>query len=148
MTLQAWHTCIWGISRIPLCRSFQALSGWMGSITAQLISGLSRDVRLGSSPGLRLGHSRKLVSKPLLRCLGCVLRVIVVMEGEPSPQSEVLSRFSSRISLYFALFSFPFILTSLPVPATEQHPHSMMLPPLCFTVGFLQTWRLAFRPKS
>ena len=28
---------------------------------------------------------------PLLRCLGCVLRVIVLLEGEPSPQSEVLS---------------------------------------------------------
>ena len=26
----------------------------------------------------------------LLRCLGCVLRVIVLLEGEPSPQSEVL----------------------------------------------------------
>ena len=48
------------------------------------------------------------------------------------------------------------ILTSLPVPAAEKHPHSMMLPPPCFTVGmvlgytrwwavpgFLQTWRLA-----
>uniref|UniRef100_A0A4W5N5G5 Uncharacterized protein n=1 Tax=Hucho hucho TaxID=62062 RepID=A0A4W5N5G5_9TELE len=27
----------------------------------------------------------------LLRCLGCVLRVVVLLEGEPSPQSEVLS---------------------------------------------------------
>ena len=31
------------------------------------------------------------VSKPLLCCLGCVLSVIVQLEGEPSPQSEVLS---------------------------------------------------------
>ena len=31
------------------------------------------------------------VPKPLLRCLGCVLRVVVLLEGEPSPQSEVLS---------------------------------------------------------
>ena len=54
-------------------------------------------------------------------------------------------------SFYFP-FVFPLILTSLPVPATEKHPHSMMLPPPCFTVGmvpgFLQTWHLAFRPKS
>ena len=31
------------------------------------------------------------VPKPLLRCLGCVLRVIVRLEGEPSAQSEALS---------------------------------------------------------
>ena len=46
-----WHTCIWGVSPILLCRSFQALSGWMGSVTAQLFSGFSRDIRSGSSPG-------------------------------------------------------------------------------------------------
>ena len=34
---------------------------------------------------------QRLVPKPLLRCLGCVLRVIVLLEGEPSPQPEVLS---------------------------------------------------------
>ena len=33
----------------------------------------------------------RLVPTPLLCCLGCVLRVIGLMEGEPSPQSEVLS---------------------------------------------------------
>ena len=31
------------------------------------------------------------VPKPLLRCLGYVLRVVVLLEGEHSPQSEVLS---------------------------------------------------------
>ena len=60
--------------------------------------------------------------------------------------------FSSRISLYFAPFIFPSNLTSLSVPASERHPHSMMLPPPCFAVGavpgFLQTWHLAFRRKS
>ena len=34
---------------------------------------------------------QRLVPKPLLRCLGCVLRVIVLLEGKPSPQSEFLS---------------------------------------------------------
>ena len=33
---------------------------------------------------------QRLVPKPLLRCLGCVLRVVVLLEGEPSPQSKVL----------------------------------------------------------
>ena len=68
----------------PFFYGDHALSGWMGSVVAQLFSGLSRDVRSGSSPG----HSRTFRA---LCCLGCVLRVIVLLEGEPSSQSEVLS---------------------------------------------------------
>ena len=34
---------------------------------------------------------QRLVRKPLLRCLGFMLRVIALLEGEPSPKSEVLS---------------------------------------------------------
>jgi hypothetical protein len=34
---------------------------------------------------------QRLVPKLLRRCLGCVLRVVVLLESEPSPQSEVLS---------------------------------------------------------
>ena len=53
--------------------------------------------------------------------------------------------------LFFAPLIFSSILTSLPVPAAEKDPHSMMLPPPSFTVGmvpgFLQTWLLAFRPR-
>ena len=33
---------------------------------------------------------QRIVPKPLLRCLGCVLMVVVLLEGEPSPWSEVL----------------------------------------------------------
>ena len=50
---------------------------------------------------------QRFVPKPLLRCLGCVLRVVVLLDGEPSPQSVVLSRFSSKTYLYFAPFIFP-----------------------------------------
>ena len=32
--------------------------------------------------------SPEMFPKPLLRCRGCVLRDIVLLEGEPSPQSE------------------------------------------------------------
>ena len=38
-----------------------------------------------------LKYIQRLVQKPLLHCLVCVLRVIVLLEGVPSPQSEVLS---------------------------------------------------------
>ena len=34
---------------------------------------------------------QRLVPKPLLCCLDYVLRVIVLLEGEPLPQSEVMS---------------------------------------------------------
>ena len=34
---------------------------------------------------------QRLVPKLLLSCLGCVLRVVVLLEGELSTQSEVLS---------------------------------------------------------
>ena len=34
---------------------------------------------------------QRLVTKPLLLCFGFVLRIVVLLDGEPSPQSEVLS---------------------------------------------------------
>ena len=58
--LQVWHTFIWGVSPILLYISSQTLSGWMGSVTAQLFSGLSRDDWSGSSLGsgwATQGHS-------------------------------------------------------------------------------------------
>ncbi len=49
---------------------------------------------IGFKSGLWLGHSRtvtEVVVKPLLRYFSCVLRVIILLEGKPSAQSEVLS---------------------------------------------------------
>jgi hypothetical protein len=34
---------------------------------------------------------QSLVPKPLLHCLDCVFRVVVLLEGEPSPQTGTLS---------------------------------------------------------
>ena len=34
---------------------------------------------------------RDLSPKPVMCCFGCVLKVIVLLEGEPSPQAEFLS---------------------------------------------------------
>jgi hypothetical protein len=47
-------------------------------------------VQVGALAG-PLENIQRLVPKPLLCCLGCVLRVVVLSEGEPSSQSEVLS---------------------------------------------------------
>ena len=49
----------------------------------------------------------RLVPKPLLCCLGCVLRVIVLLECEYLPQSEVLSAmeqvFIKDLSILFSI---------------------------------------------
>ena len=98
--------------------------------------------------GLWLGHSRTFTllfwshsTIPLAVCL-----VIVLLECKSSPQCKVFalwSRFSSRICLYLAPFIVSSILTSLPVPAAEKQPHSMMLPPPCFTGGMgLDGWNI------
>ena len=53
---------------------------------------------------------QRLVPQPLLRCLGCVLKVVLSCWKVNLCPSL---RFSSRISLYFSLFIFPSILTCL-----------------------------------
>ncbi len=47
----------------------------------------------------------RVVSKPLLHCLGCVRRVIVMLEGELSAPSEVLSALSQDFIKYISVFS-------------------------------------------
>ena len=73
--------------------------------------------------------------EPILRCLGCVLRVVDLLEGEPSPQSEVLSAlkqvFIKDLSVFCSVI-FSLNLTGLPGLT-------------CFTVGMVP---VAFRPKS
>ena len=75
MTLQAWHTCIWGVSPIFLCSTSQDLSSWMGSVAAQLFSGLSRDVQSVQVQALagQFKDIQRHVLKPFL------------LDGEPSP---------------------------------------------------------------
>ncbi len=120
---------------------------------------------IGFKSGLWLGHSRTVTELLwshsfiiLAVCLGSLSCWKVNLQ--PGLRSWALwRRFSSRISLYLAAFIFPSIATSRPVPAAEKHPHNMMLPPPCFTVGtvldrwwavpgFLHTYRLELRPKS
>ena len=70
---------------------------------------------------------QRLVPKALLCCLGCVFRVVVLLEGEHSPQSEAPSTLEQVLIkelCTFAPFIFTSILTTLPVPSTENHPHS------------------------
>jgi hypothetical protein len=97
----------------------------MGRIAAKLFSGISGPLK----------DIQRLVLKPLPPCLGCLLRVVVLVEDEPSPQSEVLSALEQIFikDLYFAPFLLISILTRLPLPAVEKHPDRMILPPQAIT---------------
>ena len=82
-----------GLSLILLCRSSQPLSGWMGSVAAQVFQVFPEafdrvQVRALAGP---LKDIQRLFPKTLLHCLGCVLRVIVLLEGEPSTHSDLLN---------------------------------------------------------
>ena len=65
----------------------------MGSVAAQLFQVSPEIFRSGLSPGSGSATQEhlRLVLKQLLSCLGCMLSVVVLLQGEPSPQSEVLS---------------------------------------------------------
>ena len=65
----------WGVS---LHSYFQVSPEKFSQVQVRALAGPLKDIQ-------------RLVLKPLLRCLGCVLRVVVLLEGEPSPQSEVLT---------------------------------------------------------
>ena len=87
MTLQAWHTCIY----------IQVSPEIFNPVQFRALTGPLKDIQ-------------RLVPKPLLHYLGCVLRVIVLLEGEPSPQSEVLSAleqvFIKDLSVLFSVHLF------------------------------------------
>ena len=65
----------WGVS---LHSYFQVSPEIFNRVQVWALAGPLRDIQ-------------RLVPKPLRRCLGCVLKVVVLLKGKPSPQSEVLS---------------------------------------------------------
>lgn len=86
--------------------------------------------------------------------------VIVQLEDEPSPQTEVQSALE-QVIIIFAHYCIHLSLNpdEFPSSCCQRHSHSMKLPPQSFTVemvwtswwalfGILQTWHLRFRPKS
>ena len=148
MTLQAWHTCIWGVSPILLCRSSQPLSGWMWSVTAQLFSGLSSDVRSSWSPGSGWA-SRDL--RDLSRSHSCVVLAVCLgsfsfwkVNLRPTQVLSALEQVFNQGSLCTLLCSY------FPRSWLASQSLPLLLP--CFTVGmvtgFLQMWRLVFGPKN
>ncbi|MEQ2285111.1 hypothetical protein AMECASPLE_028536 [Ameca splendens] len=60
---------------------------------------------------------------------GCMFRVIILLEGQLS--TPVCCCLSSSIVI------FPSTLITFPFHSEEKQSHSMMLPPLCFTVDMV-----------
>ena len=105
-----------------------------GSVTAQIFSDLFRFVRVQARALVR---PLKDIQRDLYQSYSRVALAVCLgslscwkLKLHPSLRCWApWSRFASRISLYFESFIFPSILTSLPVPAAEKHPHSMILSP-------------------
>jgi hypothetical protein len=115
----------WGASLQSYCQVSPEMLDW---VQVQAMAGPLNDIE---------------TCPEVLRCLGCMLRVVVLLEGEPSPKSEVLSRLS-RISLYFARFIFPSI------PTRFQSQPLKNIPTACYTVwcqvsSRCDTWHLGQR---
>ena len=90
MTLQAWHTCIWEVSPFSSLKVCQVVWGVSLHSYFQVSPEMFDQVQFRALAG-PLKDIQTLVPKPLLCCLGCVLRVLVLLEGEPTSQAEVLS---------------------------------------------------------
>lgn len=86
MMLQAWHIYFWTVSPILLCKTSQAPSGWMGSVGAW-VSRVQVWATLVHSP------SCPVATPFLIFYLGCVRRVVVLLEGELPAQSEILNHY-------------------------------------------------------
>lgn len=123
----------------------QALSGWLGIGCEQPFS----SPFTYSLSGLGFSHSRTFTLSSLnYFCVGFAVcfgslscwktNLLPSCTSQPSLADWV--RLSSRIVLYFTAFMLPSTLTSLPGSAAEKHPHSMMLPPSCFTAGMVRLW--------
>lgn len=115
MMLDALHTYIWE------CSSLQILSSWMGTIEGWTFSGLCRDVqsfRFRSRVEFRLlGHSRTFTESSLNWCLGCVLRITILLESKHAAKSEVLRALDQVFTKCSAPFIIPSTFTCLHVPA-------------------------------
>ncbi len=151
---QALIIIIWQLSAILLLASspLKTMSGWMGQMH---IFRFLQKYLIGFNPRLWLGHSRTFTELSISHSC-CVFRFIVLLEGEPSAQFEVLNSldmlFIKTIPIFWCIELFFYSDESLS-PTEGKQPHSVrLLPAHCtFTLqvmsraGFLQTWCLELR---
>ena len=134
---KALHTWLWGFFWHSSLQIFSS------SVRLDVGRQCSMKCWIVFKSGFWLGHSRtfmELSLKPLLR-------VIVLLEGEPSAQSEVPSALDQVYVKDISILCSVQLRQSRPVPATEKHPmsccchhHTSLLG--WYWSGFLQTWCL------
>ena len=138
--LQAWHTCIWEMSPILLWSPVRLDGESRCTAVLRFLQRCSIDRVQGRALAGPLKDIQRLVPKPLLCCLGCVLMVVVLL------RSLVLWTGSLCTLLCSSLPRSGLVSQSLRNILTTWCYHH------AFTVGmvsdFLQTWHLAFRQKS
>ncbi len=141
MTQQALHTWIGGFSAILLCKFSSSVRLDGDHRWTAIFRSLQR-CSIGFKSGLWL-YIHRVVPKPLLCCLGCVLKIIVLLEGEPLAQSVVLSTvkqvFIEDISV---LCSIQLSLNPDQSPSScrwktppQKHPHRLL--PAHYTFGMV-----------
>ncbi len=148
MIRQALHIYIWQLSAI-LHLTCSPLKLWQLGWGLTDIFRFLQKCLIGSKPKLLLGHSRTFTELFISHSC-CVLWVIVLLEGEPSAQSEVLNAldwvFIKAISIFCCVE-----LSFYSVPAAEKQPHSMRLLPAHFTFGMVLcrwwAWWACFPPN-
>ena len=160
---QALHMWILGI----LCHSsLQILSSLVrldGAVVEQQISGLSSGVLMGSSQGSGWATQGHFPSCPsdTPELFGCVFQIIVLLNSEPSAQSEVLSRLDQVFKHISVLCSLQLSLNTdeSPCPFCWKTPSQFDSATPSFTAGialgrwwvmagFLPTWHLELSPNS
>ncbi len=138
MIRQALHIIIWQLSAILLLISSRLKLCQVGWGQMHIFRFLQKYL-IGFNLRLWLGHSRTF-TKLCISHSCCVFRVIVLLEGKPSAQSEVVNALdwvSLMLSLYFGALSFSSsTLTSPSVPAAEEQLHSMS----CYQHTLLLGW--------
>ena len=137
------HTWIWGFSTFLRCRSSQDLSGWMGTVGG----GVSPEMFDWAGPTKDI---HRIVPNPLLHCLGCVLRLIVPLEGwtyGPVRSRVLFIKISPKIPAFHldisALWSIQLSLNPDQCPSPclwKTPPQHDAATTTCFIVGIVLGW--------
>jgi len=116
-----------------------------GQVSGLLLRNTEFELRpkIGFRSGDWLGHARTLIcflQSHSLVILAVCFGLLSCWKTQPRPIFNVITegrRLFPKISQYMATVILSLIQCSRPVPCAEKHPQSMMLPPLCFTVGMV-----------
>ena len=124
--------------------SLAKASSWVrlvGFLAITLVFKSRHKFSIGFRSGLWLGHSRTLTSLSLNHfftalavCFGSLSCWYFQLWPSWGFSADSFT-FLSMILMQSSFLMIPWTLTRFPVPLEEKHPHSIMFPPPCLTVG-------------